>query len=207
MKIKTTIIKNQDTTKNPNVTESMVQTQQEDIPDQPDDSSNGPEIMPVFKEESELQRYVKGDKEESVIKSEEMNDESTKSTLEPLLTEHMETNEQSLLEKQEVENMGDEMKIKEEILTLTEQDSTSYRKIASENNADNPRPRYQNFRGKRRGAPYSNRGHKRPKREDILREKLMEDSVRNERIALLQCIRYIVTHNFFQNPNQSSIQN
>jgi len=68
-------------------------------------------------------------------------------------------------------------------------------------NFQRPPPRYQNFRGKRRGGPYNNRGgYKRPKREDILRDKLMEDSVRNERVALLQCIRYVVTNNFFQTP-------
>jgi len=65
-------------------------------------------------------------------------------------------------------------------------------------NFQRPPPRYQNFRGKRRGGPYNNRGYKRPKREDLLRDKLMEDSIRNERIALLQCIRYVVSNNFFQ---------
>jgi hypothetical protein len=73
------------------------------------------------------------------------------------------------------------------------------------------RNRNDNYRGKRRGSFHNSRSYKKPKHEVMLRQKLMEDSIRNERIALLQCIRYIVSNNFFQpstnNPDTIKEQN
>jgi len=72
------------------------------------------------------------------------------------------------------------------------------------------RHRNDNYRGKRRGTFNTPRSYKKPKHEVMLRQKLMEDSIRNERIALLQCIRYIVSNNFFQpttNPDTIKEQN